>query len=116
MTRDDWTQVLQAAPTGLYIDGEWREASGGGTITVHDPGTGDPLRDVADATPGDALAALDAAEAAAPTWAATPPRERGEILRRCFQAMHEHIDELALLCTLEMGKSLAESRGEVAYA
>ncbi|WP_028921059.1 NAD-dependent succinate-semialdehyde dehydrogenase [Pseudonocardia acaciae] len=116
MTRDDWNKALQAAPTGLYIDGEWREASGGGTIAVHDPGTGEPLREVADATPADALAALDAAEAAGPGWAATPPRERGEVLRRAYQAIHDHIDELALLCTLEMGKSLAESKTEVAYA
>jgi succinate-semialdehyde dehydrogenase/glutarate-semialdehyde dehydrogenase len=116
MTRDDWAPVLQAAPKGLFINGEWRKAAGGGTLGVHDPGTGEMIAEVADAQPEDAVAALDAAAAAGPAWAATPPRERGEILRRSFEAVLDHTDELALLMTLEMGKSLTESRGEVAYA
>src|SRR5205823_8060157 len=74
------------------------------------------LAEVADATPDDAAAALDAAVASQQTWAETPPRERGEILRRAFELMHERSDDLALLMTLEMGKPLAESAAEVSYA
>src|SRR4051812_15577576 len=111
MTRDDWASVLRAVPKRLFINGEWREGAGGGTLPVHDPGTGELLAEVADAQPDDAVAALDAAQAAAPEWAATPARERGEILHRAFQATLDHTEELALLMTLEMGKSLTESRG-----
>ncbi len=62
------------------------------------------------------MAALDAAVAAGPAWAAYPPRERGEILRRAFETMIQRTDDLALLMTLEMGKPLAESRSEIVYA
>ena len=62
---------------------------------------------VADASPEDAMAALDAAVAAQPGWAATAPRDRGEILRRAFEALNDRADELALLMTLEMGKAVA---------
>ncbi len=108
-------QVVEAVPRGLLIGGEWREGQSG-TLTVEDPSTGEPLTDVADASPEDARAALDAAVAAAATWAAHPPRERGEILRRAFEAIVARADELALLMTLEMGKPVVESRAEVIYA
>ncbi len=116
MGRHDWAHVLDSVPTGLYIDGQWGGASGGGRIEVADPATGEPLGEVADARPEDAVSALDAAVGAAGEWAATPPRERAEVLRRGYQAMTDNAEELALLTTLEMGKTLTESRAEVAYA
>ncbi|WP_374109372.1 NAD-dependent succinate-semialdehyde dehydrogenase [Curtobacterium citreum] len=102
-------------PTGLFIGGAWRPASGGATFPVRDPSTGEVLAEVADATPEDGIAALDAAVAAQEGWAATAPRTRSDVLRRGFDLVHEHEDDLAALMTLEMGKPLAESRGEVAY-
>jgi succinate-semialdehyde dehydrogenase/glutarate-semialdehyde dehydrogenase len=108
--------VLEGAPTELYIDGRWRPAAGGGTLPVEDPSTGETLLEVADAQPQDALAALDSAAEHQAEWAAHPPRERGEILRRAYEALTARAEELALLMTLEMGKALAESRAEIAYA
>ncbi|MCL2769438.1 MAG: NAD-dependent succinate-semialdehyde dehydrogenase [Solirubrobacterales bacterium] len=108
--------VLEVVPTELLIGGEWRAASGGGTFAVEDPATQETLLEVADAQPADALAALDAASGAQESWAACAPRERGEILRRTHEALVARTDALALIMTLEMGKSLAESRGEIAYA
>jgi succinate-semialdehyde dehydrogenase / glutarate-semialdehyde dehydrogenase len=108
--------VLAGVPRGLLIGGAWREAEGGGRFGVEDPATGETLREVADARAGDAAAALDAAAGAGAAWAATAPRERGEILRRAFETIAARTDELALLMTLEMGKPLAESRAEVTYA
>jgi succinate-semialdehyde dehydrogenase/glutarate-semialdehyde dehydrogenase len=108
--------VLREVPTELYIAGRWRAASGGGTLSVEDPSTGESLVEVADAQVDDALAALSAAAEIQREWAATAPRERGEILRRAYEAIVAQTDELALLMTLEMGKALAESRAEIAYA
>ncbi len=108
--------VVQSVPTGLYIGGEWREAASGARFVVEDPATGEEIATVADASEADARAAVDAAVAMQPAWAATAPRERGEILRRAFEAILEAQDDLALLMTLEMGKPVAESRAEVAYA
>jgi succinate-semialdehyde dehydrogenase/glutarate-semialdehyde dehydrogenase len=108
--------VLQQVPTELFIGGRWRPASGGGTLSVEDPSTTEALVDVADAQEQDAIAALDAAAQAQAEWALHPPRERGEILRRAYDAIVAQTDELALLMTLEMGKSLAESRAEISYA
>jgi succinate-semialdehyde dehydrogenase/glutarate-semialdehyde dehydrogenase len=108
--------VLEKVPTELYIAGRWRAASGGGTLSVEDPSTGEPLVEVADAQVDDALAALTAAADKQREWAATAPRERGEILRRAYEAIVAQTDELALLMTLEMGKALAESRAEIGYA
>jgi succinate-semialdehyde dehydrogenase/glutarate-semialdehyde dehydrogenase len=108
--------VVDAVPKQLYVDGQWRDAAGGETLAVEDPATGEALCEVADATPDDALAALAAASDAQEEWAAHAPRERGEILRRAFEAMSDRADELALLMTLEMGKAVAESKAEVAYA
>jgi succinate-semialdehyde dehydrogenase/glutarate-semialdehyde dehydrogenase len=108
--------IVDRVPTGLFIGGSWRAATGGATLPVDDPATGTTLTEVADATADDAVAALDAAVAARETWAAHPPRERGEILRRAFELITRRTDDLALLMTLEMGKPLAESKAEVAYA
>jgi succinate-semialdehyde dehydrogenase/glutarate-semialdehyde dehydrogenase len=116
ITADKERTVVEQAPTQLYIGGEWRDASGGQTLAVEDPSTGDTLVEVADATADDAKAALDACVEVQGEWAAHPPRERGEILRRVFEAMNERADDLALLMTLEMGKPLAESKAEIAYA
>jgi succinate-semialdehyde dehydrogenase / glutarate-semialdehyde dehydrogenase len=109
-------EVLDRVPHELLIGGAWRAASGGGTLTVEDPATGQPLVEVADATVEDSLAALTGAADKQAEWAAWAPRERGEILRRAYQAIVEQADELALLMTLEMGKSLAESKAEISYA
>jgi succinate-semialdehyde dehydrogenase / glutarate-semialdehyde dehydrogenase len=110
----DERRTVDSVPNQLLIGGEWQKGEHG-AIQVEDPSTGDVLTEVADASPGDALAALDAAVAAGPEWAACPPRERGEILRRTFEAILKKTDELALLMTLEMGKPLAESRAEIVY-
>jgi succinate-semialdehyde dehydrogenase / glutarate-semialdehyde dehydrogenase len=110
------TAALEGVPKQLFLGGEWRAAGGRGTLAVEDPSTGEALVEVADAQAEDAVAALAAAAAAQGEWAQHPPRERGEILRRAFEAIVERTDELALLMTLEMGKSLAESRAEISYA
>jgi succinate-semialdehyde dehydrogenase/glutarate-semialdehyde dehydrogenase len=106
--------VIERVPKQLWIGGEWRD--GAGTLPVEDPATGETVCEVADATPEDAIAALDAAVAAQPEWAATPPNERSEILHRAFLALNERADELATLMTLEMGKAVAESKAEITYA
>jgi len=108
--------VLAGVPKGLLIGGSWREAAAGRRFEVEDPATGAALCEVADGRAVDGAGALDAASAAAPEWALTAPRERGEILRRAFELVARRTDELALLMTLEMGKPLAESRAEVTYA
>ncbi len=115
-TPADERRVVEAVPHALRIGGEWRPAASGATISVEDPSTGDILTEVADADEQDALAALDAAATAQADWAATAPRERGEILRRSYELIMERVDNLALLMTLEMGKPLGESRAEITYA
>jgi succinate-semialdehyde dehydrogenase / glutarate-semialdehyde dehydrogenase len=107
-------RILEEVPKQLYIAGKWRDGEKG-TLSVEDPSTGESLTEVADASEADANAALDAAVAAGPEWAQHPPRERGEILRRAFEAVIARADELALLMTLEMGKPLAESKAEITY-
>jgi succinate-semialdehyde dehydrogenase/glutarate-semialdehyde dehydrogenase len=107
---------LDVAAQGLYIGGAWRPAAGGATIPVLDPSTERVLAAVPDATLEDAAAAVEAAAKAAPGWAATAPRTRSEILRRCFELMTEQSEELAELISLENGKALRDARGEVAYA
>jgi succinate-semialdehyde dehydrogenase/glutarate-semialdehyde dehydrogenase len=108
--------VLAGVRTELFIGGQWRPAASGARIDVTDPATEEVIGQVADADLGDAASALDAAVTAGPAWAATPPRDRGEILRRAFELITARADDLALLMTMEMGKPLAESRGEIAYA
>src|SRR5436305_9515243 len=114
ITAPEEQKVLDQAPKQLYIAGRWQDGSKG-TISVEDPATGESLCEVADASVDDATAALDAAVEAGPEWAAHPPRERGEILRRAFEAIVSRADDLALLMTLEMGKPLKESKAEIAY-
>ncbi len=109
-------RVLELARPQLYIAGRWRDATGGATLPVEDPSTGETLVEVADATVEDAKAALDAAVAVQGEWAATSPRERGEVLRRAYELIVERADDLALLMTLEMGKHVSESKTEVLYA
>jgi succinate-semialdehyde dehydrogenase / glutarate-semialdehyde dehydrogenase len=115
ITASQEQQVVGQVPKQLYIAGEWRDGAKG-TITVEDPSTEEPLCDVADASVDDARAALDAAVDAGPAFAAMAPRERGEILRRAFETITARKDELALLMTLEMGKTIKESLAEIAYA
>src|SRR5215212_3868721 len=116
MTASIERSAIESVKTQLFIGGEWRDASGGATLGVEDPSTGETIASVADATPEDATAALDACVAVQDEWAKHPPRERGEILRRAFEKIVERIDELALLMTLEMGKAIAESKAEITYA
>jgi succinate-semialdehyde dehydrogenase/glutarate-semialdehyde dehydrogenase len=111
----DEKALLDRLQTGLFIGGEWRSSSDGSTIDVEDPATGRTLTSVASATVEDGKAALDAAVAAQADWAQTPPRERAELLRSAFELITERADEFALLMTLEMGKPLAQSKGEVTY-
>ncbi|KRF22320.1 NAD-dependent succinate-semialdehyde dehydrogenase [Phycicoccus sp. Soil802] len=110
------SRLIKAVPKQLLIDGRWVDSEDGATFDVIDPSTGEPLCAVADATPADGRRALDAAVAAQSSFARTSPRERADILNRAFDLLHERIDDLALLMTLEMGKPVAEARGEIAYA
>ena len=102
-------------PTQLYIGGQWRDSDSGATFDVVDPASGAVIAQVADATPEDGMAALDAAAAAQASWGRVPARERGEMLRRAWGIVHERRAELAAVMTLEMGKPLAEADGEVTY-
>ena len=103
-------------PTDLFLGGKWVPASSGGRFDVYDPSTGDVIAAVADGTVEDAIAAVDAADAAAAGWAATAPRARAEILRSAFELMTARKDELVRLISLENGKALTDAAGEVAYA
>lgn len=109
------SELLAKVPTGLLIGDSWVEASDGGTFDVENPATGETIATLASATSEDALAALDAACAVQAEWARTPARERSNILRRGFELVAERAEEFATLMTLEMGKPLAEARGEVTY-
>ena len=102
--------------TDLLIGGKWLTGSRAERIPVDNPSTDEVLAEVSDATTEDALAAVDAAAEAAPSWAATPPRARGEILRRCYELMVRDAEPLARLISLENGKALKDARGEVLYA
>src|ERR671932_217855 len=108
--------VLDGVKTQLYIGGQWRDAGEGGTIPVEDPATGETIAEVPDATAQDADAALGAAHETFQEFRDHPPRERGDILRRAYDLITERTDDLALLMTLEMGKPVAESKAEIAYA
>src|SRR6202161_1780531 len=101
-------------PTGLLIGGEWTKGSA--TFPVLDPATEEPIAEVADGTTAHALDAVDAAQAALPAWAATPPRQRAEILRKAFELMTARSEQFARLMSAENGKSLRDARGEAAYA
>jgi len=107
--------LLDDKHRALYIDGTWREANSGDRFDVHDPADGSVICSVADASVTDAMDALDAAAAAQHDWARTAPRERGEILRRAFGLLTQRADDHAHLMSLEMGKTVAEAKGEVTY-
>ncbi len=109
----DTATLLASVPTGLWIGGEERAATS--TFDVLNPATDQVITTVGDATAADGIAALDAAAAVEGDWAATPARERGEILRSVFETISAHTEDIATLMTLEMGKVLVESRGEVKY-
>jgi succinate-semialdehyde dehydrogenase / glutarate-semialdehyde dehydrogenase len=115
-TAADEKRVLAGVRTDLYLGGEWASPASGRTVAVEDPSTGETLAEVADGGPDEALQALGIAADHQAGWAATAPRERGEILRRTYELMVARADDLALLMTLEMGKPIAESKGEVTYA
>ena len=102
--------------TNLFINGQWTEGENKQRIDVLNPSTGKKLSDVADGTIKDGLAAVEAADDAAAVWAAVAPRERSEILRRCYDLMKRDADYLAKLISLENGKALSDAKGEVNYA
>ncbi len=116
MAQLDEKSVVESVNKDLFIGGKWRPAASGRRFQVEDPSTREVLAEMADAAPSDSIDALAAADAAQSAWARTPARTRGEIIRRAFELMVSKSEELALLMTLEMGKPIAESRGEVAYA
>ena len=118
MTIDTTTEqrVLDAAPKQLFIDGRWQDGQDGATFEVDDPSTGKPLCSVADASAEDGMRALTSAADAQASFAATSPQQRAELLMNAYHLLHERIDDLSLLMTLEMGKPLAESRSEIVYA
>src|ERR671928_1614690 len=109
-------RVVEKVENKLYIGGEWRDASGGGTLEVIDPATEEPLCEVADGTPEDAMAALDAAVEAQKEFGSSPPNDRAGVLWKAFELLIERADDLATLMTLEMGKPVAESKAEIVYA
>jgi succinate-semialdehyde dehydrogenase/glutarate-semialdehyde dehydrogenase len=102
-------------PTGLLIGGLWSTGRGG-MLPVTNPATEDVIAEVASATPEDALDAVTAAHNALPGWAARPPRERGECLRRAYELMIQESEALARLMVVENGKALRDARGEISYA
>jgi len=108
-------ELLARVPSQLLLGGEWVDGTSGLTIDVTDPATGLVLKTIADASVADAKRAMDIAADTQDSWAATAPRVRGEILRGAFDLLQQRIEDFALLMTLEMGKPLAEARGEVAY-
>src|SRR6201990_2015429 len=111
-----YDNLLANVPTDLWIGGKWRKASDGGRFDVTDPATEKTIASVASASVDDAKAAVDAAEAAFEGWAGRKPRERAEIPRKAYEVIMAQAERLAKLITLENGKALADSRGEVAYA
>ncbi|WOC11917.1 NAD-dependent succinate-semialdehyde dehydrogenase [Gordonia sp. MP11Mi] len=108
--------IVATLGSGVYRDGEWHRAASGATFTVENPATGETIATLADGGSADARAAIASAAAHQRDWAAVPARQRSEILRRAYELVIERTDELASLMTAEMGKPLAEARGEVAYA
>ena len=113
---DRESAVVSRVRRQLLIGGTWVDAADGATFDVRDPSTGEVLCAVADAGPADGRRALDAAVRAQASFARTSPRARADILTRAFELLHERIDDLALLMTLEMGKPVPEAKGEIAYA
>src|SRR3954451_1545242 len=108
--------VVEKVQKKLYIGGEWRDASGGATLAVIDPATEEPICEVADGTPEDAAAALDAPVDMRAEWGNSAPNDRAGVLWKAFELLMDRADELATLMTLEMGKPVAESKAEIVYA
>jgi succinate-semialdehyde dehydrogenase/glutarate-semialdehyde dehydrogenase len=104
------------APSQMFIAGRWTAADSGGTLDVEDPGLAEVIGEVPNGGATDAVRAMDAAQAALPDWSGCPPRRRGEILTEAWRRVLADQERLATLMTLEMGKALEESRGEVRYA
>jgi succinate-semialdehyde dehydrogenase/glutarate-semialdehyde dehydrogenase len=115
ITSADEKRVLDLVPTGLYINGVWRDASDGKTFDVFDPATGKLLKTIADASYEDGQEAMAAAHNTQKSWAATAPRVRAELLRAAFEKLTVMSDDFAILMSLEMGKPFLEAKGEVAY-
>lgn len=111
-----YENLLANVPTDLWIGGKWRKASDGGRFDVTDPATEKTIASVASATVDDAIAAVDAAQGAFEAWAGRKPRERAEILRKAYELIMRDAERFAKLITLENGKALPDSRGEVAYS
>src|SRR3954468_20005509 len=99
----------------LFVDGAWSPASDDERFDVTDPATGEAIGAVASATRDDTRRAIDAAAAALPAWAARPAKERSAIMRRWFDLMVEHADDLATILTAEQGKPVAEAKGEILF-
>lgn len=116
VTTEEERNVVAGTPKQLLVGGRWVDAGSARTFPVNDPSTGAVLCEVADAGTEDALAAVSAAAGAQADWSVRPPRSRADTLWGVFELIQEQVDRLALLMTLEMGKPLAEARGEVAYA
>ncbi|GAC1474020.1 MAG: NAD-dependent succinate-semialdehyde dehydrogenase [Chloroflexota bacterium] len=111
--------MVATAPAGtyrLFIGGEWTDAANGRSFDVTNPATLETVASLPDATKTDMQRAIDAAVRAQPAWAAKTAAERSTIISAAARRMHERLDELARIMTLEEGKPLAESRGEIAYA
>ena len=115
ITSADEKRVLDLVPTGLYINGVWRDASDGKTFDVFDPATGKLLKTIADASYEDGQEAMSAAHNTQKSWAATAPRVRAELLRAAFEKLTAMSDDFAILMSMEMGKPFLEAKGEVAY-
>src|SRR5712672_2902772 len=111
-----YDNLLANVPTDLWIGGKWKKSSDGARFDVIDPAAEQKIASFASASVDDAKAALDAAQGAFPAWAAKKPRERGEILRKAYELIMRDAERLAKLITIENGKALSDSRGEVAYA
>lgn len=109
-------KIADKWPTNLFVGGRWIEGRNSARIEVINPSDGVSIASVADASPADAVEAIDAAASAGAAWATTPARQRGEILRRCWELMMRDGEALASLISLENGKALRDARGEVAYA
>ena len=108
--------VIGDAPYAMLIGAAWRPANDGTSFAIRNPATGDTLTTVPDAGAAETRAAIDVAAAALPAWAATPAPVRADLLRAVAALMHARIERLATIMTLEQGKPLAESRGEIKYA
>jgi succinate-semialdehyde dehydrogenase/glutarate-semialdehyde dehydrogenase len=109
-------EVIAKVSTGVFIDGQWGEATSGARFNIINPATEEIIASVADGGPEDAHRAIETAGRVQKTWAKTSPRERSEILRRAYDLVMARQDEIALIMTTEMGKPLAEAKGEIAYA